>query len=52
MNKLFTINIYASHGFMCYGKEGELPSSNFSNYYQTDMEKIHEKGRKKKQCVQ
>lgn len=35
---------YASHGFMCYGKEGDC--------LRTDMEKIHERGRKKKQCVQ
>ncbi|WP_320928357.1 hypothetical protein [Hungatella sp.] len=28
---------YASHGFMCYGKEGDC--------LRTDMEKIHEKGR-------
>lgn len=35
---------YASHGFMCYGKEGDC--------LRTDMQKIHDKGRKKKPCVQ
>ena len=34
---------YASHGFMCYGKDGDC--------LRTDMNKIHEKGRKKKPCV-